>query len=284
LSVTDLDSERTLRNLEEAAQFLNRKSVGPDVAIVLGSGLGALTGRVVAPLTLSYSDIPHMPASTVVGHAGQLTFGLLGGLRVACLSGRAHLYEGNPPESVVFGVRLLGLLGVKFVIVTNAAGGIDRLLGPGDLMLIRDHLNLTGQSPLLGPNLAPLGPRFPDMSAAYSPELRLLAQKAALGRGMTLRDGVYAGVLGPSYETPAEVDMLERLGAAAVGMSTVLEVIALRHMGVPVLGISCITNRAAGRSPTPLSHEEVSQIAGLSEQKFCDLVEDVCKIVAAMQI
>lgn len=282
--MSDLDPTRQVRELEAAAQFLQRKSVGPDVGIVLGSGLGALAGRVVAPLSLPYADIPHMPGSTVVGHAGQLTFGILGGIRVACLGGRAHLYEGNRPESVVFGVRLLALLGAKFVIVTNAAGGIDRRFEPGDLMLIRDHMNLTGQNPLFGPNLEALGPRFSDMSQPYDKGLRELAHRAALRRELTLQEGIYAGVLGPSYETPAEVDMLERLGASAVGMSTVLEVIALRHMGVPVLGISCITNRAAGRGLGTLSHEEVSQIAGESEQKFCDLVEDVCKTVAAMQI
>lgn len=282
--VSDPEPTRQVRELEAAAQLLRKKSVGPDVGIVLGSGLGALTSRVVAPLSLPYADIPHMPGSTVVGHAGQLTFGLLGGIRVACLSGRAHLYEGNHPEAVVFGVRLLGLLGAKFVIVTNAAGGIDRRFEPGHLMLIRDHLNLTGQNPLFGPNLEALGPRFPDMSQAYDRGLRDLARHAALRQGLTLEEGIYAGVLGPSYETPAEVDMLERLGASAVGMSTVLEVIALRHMGVPVLGISCITNRAAGRATGVLSHEEVSQIAGESEQKFCDLVEDVCKSVAGMQI
>jgi purine-nucleoside phosphorylase len=281
--LSNLDVHSPPRELEEAAQFLRRKSVGPDVGIVLGSGLGALTQRVVAPLTLPYADIPNMPGSTVVGHAGTLTFGLLGGARVACLSGRAHLYEGHPVDRVVFGVRLLALLGVKFVIVTNAAGGISRTFEPGDLMLIRDHLNLTGRNPLVGPNVEALGPRFPDMSVPYDPRLGQLAQRLSFARGVALNDGVYAGVMGPSYETPAEIDMLERLGAAAVGMSTVLEVIALRHMGVPVLGLSCITNRAAGRSSTLLTHEEVGQTAAKSEEKFCDLVEDVCKAAAMMQ-
>jgi purine-nucleoside phosphorylase len=281
--MSNIDIHSPLRELEEAAQYLGRKSVGPDVGIVLGSGLGALTRRVVAPLTLPYADIPNMPGSTVVGHAGSLTFGLLGGARVACLSGRAHLYEGHSTDRVVFGVRLLALLGVKFVVVTNAAGGISRAFEPGDLMLIRDHINLTGRNPLSGPNLDTLGPRFPDMSVAYDPRLGELAQRLSFERGIPLRDGVYAGVFGPSYETPAEIDMLERMGASAVGMSTVLEVIALRHMKVPVLGLSCITNRAAGRSMAFLSHEEVGQIAARSEEKFCDLVEDVCKTTALMQ-
>jgi purine-nucleoside phosphorylase len=277
------DPGSSLSDLEEAAQFLTRKSLAPEIGVVLGSGLGALTSRVVAPMTLPYEDIPNMPRSTVIGHAGNMTFGLLGGTRVACLSGRAHLYEGHSVDRTVFGVRLLGLLGVKFVIVTNAAGGISRSFEPGDLMLIRDHLNLTGRNPLVGPNLDALGPRFPDMSAPYDRHLGERAQALAFSRGVPLREGIYAGVLGPSYETPAEIDMLERLGASAVGMSTVLEVIALRHMGVPVLGLSCITNRAAGRSPELLSHEEVGQTAARSGEKFCDLVEDMCKSAALMQ-
>jgi purine-nucleoside phosphorylase len=281
--MANLDVHSPLRELEEAVQFLSRKSLGPDIGIILGSGLGALTRRIVAPMALPYGDIPHMPGSTVAGHAGTLTFGLLSGARVACLSGRAHLYEGHAPDRVVFGVRLLALLGVKFVLVTNAAGGINRSFEPGDLMLIRDHLNLTGRNPLVGPNLEALGPRFPDMSAPYDLRLGQLAQRLSFARGVPLKEGVYAGVLGPCYETPAEIDMLERLGASAVGMSTVLEVIALRHMGVPVLGISCITNRAAGRGASLLSHEEVGQTAATSEEKFCDLVEDVCKTAVAMQ-
>lgn len=277
-------ASNALERLNEATLFLKGAGVRPDVGIVLGSGLGALQARIQNAMVIPYAQIPHMPASNVAGHAGELIVGQLGSCQVACLSGRAHLYEGHEPEAVVFGVRVLGLLGASGVIVTNAAGGIDRSVEPGELLLIRDHLNLTGMSPLVGPNLNELGPRFPDMSEPYDRRFRDLALSVAASLGTPLREGVYAGLLGPSYETPAEVDMLERLGASAVGMSTVHEVIALRHMGVSVLGLSCVTNRAAGRSPVPLSHAEVKERALGASQKFCDFIEELCKRRLGMQI
>ncbi|OQX66710.1 MAG: purine-nucleoside phosphorylase [Sorangiineae bacterium NIC37A_2] len=273
-----------LRHLQEAKAFLTQAGVAPTIGIVLGSGLGALRERIQNQTVIPYAQIPNMPGAGVAGHAAELIVGDLGAERVACLSGRAHLYEGNEPDAVVFGVRVLALLGARAFIVTNAAGGIERSIEAGELMLIHDHINLTGRSPLTGPNLDSLGPRFPDMSEAYDRELRDTALAAAGSLGIPLREGVYAGLLGPSYETPAEIDMLERLGASAVGMSTVLEVIALRHMGVPVLGISCITNRAAGRSPVPLSHTEVKERALGASEKFCDLLEELCKRRLGMQV
>lgn len=273
-----------LSRLQEATLFLKDLGVAPDIGIVLGSGLGALKGRIQNATVIPYARIPHMPGASVAGHAGELIAGQLGSCQVACLSGRAHLYEGHEPEAVVFGVRMLGLLKASAMIVTNAAGGIDRSIEPGELLLIRDHLNLTGTSPLVGPNLDQLGPRFPDMSEPYDRGFRDVALSAAGTLGIPLREGTYAGLLGPSYETPAEIDMLERMGAAAVGMSTVHEVIALRHMGVGVLALSCVTNRAAGRSPVPLSHAEVKERALGASQKFCDLIEELCKRRLGMQI
>jgi purine-nucleoside phosphorylase len=219
-------------------------------------------------VAIRYTDIPFMGQSTVVGHAGNLVLGLSGGVPVACLQGRAHLYEGNSPERSVFGVRLLARLGCKAALLTNAAGGIRAELQPGDLMLIRDHLNLTGQNPLAGPNDETLGLRFPDMTNAYDNKVAALAHVVAGKSAVPLSDGVYAGLLGPSYETPAEIRMLRTLGADAVGMSTVYEVIALRHMGVQCGAISVITNLAAGISPTPLSHTEVEETARHVQQRL----------------
>jgi len=247
--------------LEAAARLvLGRAPSPPRIGLVLGSGLGGvaatLTGRVAVP----YGDIPGFPAPGVAGHGGELVLGGVRGVSVACLSGRVHLYEGHTPAKVVFGVRLLSALGCDIVLVTNAAGGIREGLRPGGLLLIGDHVNLTGTSPLVGPNEPPF-PRFPDMSTAYDVRCRELAHEAAGAEGLTLEEGVYAGVLGPSYETPAEIRLLRTLGADAVGMSTVLEVIALRHRGVRVGALSLITNLAAGMSSAPLDHAEV-QAAG----------------------
>ena len=232
----------------------------PKIGVVLGSGLGgfgaALAGRVAVPC----AEIPGFPAPGVQGHGGELLFGAVRGVEVACLSGRVHLYEGHRPETVVLGVRLLAALGCGVVLLTNAAGGIRAGLRAGGLLLIRDHVNLTGVNPLVGPNEPPF-PRFPDMSAAYDPRCRELAHETARAEGLELDEGVYAGVLGPSYETPAEIRMLRTLGADAVGMSTVLETIALRHRAVRVGGLSLITNLAAGLSPTELDHAEVQAAA-----------------------
>jgi len=232
----------------------------PTVAVMLGSGLGGFVEALTEPLILPYSEIPGCPASTVSGHAGRLVVGELGGQPIAVLQGRFHLYEGYAASEVVFPIRLLGLAGVKSFAITNAAGGVDPEFSPGELMLITDHLNLSGQNPLLGPNEERFGPRFPDMSEAYSRRLLNLAREVASEHGIALREGVYSVLGGPSYETPAEVRMLRLLGAHAVGMSTVFEVIAAQHMGCEVLGVSLISNHAAGITPEPLSHDEVIQV------------------------
>ena len=234
---------------------------GPVVGVVLGSGLGSFADSLTNLVKVPYSEIPHFAASKVVGHAGNLCFGTVSGVPVVCMQGRVHLYEGHPVADVVHGARTMAKLGVRCVLVTNAAGGLDPSWAAGDLMLVRDHLNLTGTSPLLGENPEALGPRFPDMSKAYEPALADALRRVAKRANITLREGVYAGLLGPQYETPAEVRMVGALGAQAVGMSTVLEVIALRHMGVAVGAMSCITNLAAGISPTLLDHKEVEATA-----------------------
>jgi len=253
-----------------ASHLTDAIGVCPSVGVVLGSGLGAFGDQLER--SFAYEDLAGMPVSRVAGHAGRLRVGKIGGVEVACLQGRAHLYEGHPPRDVVFGVRLLARLGCRAVLLTNAAGGIAPQLAPGDRMLITDHLNLTGTSPLVGPHDTSLGLRFPEMGQAYDLRLRDLAQAAARETRVTLSEGVYAGLLGPSYETPAEIRMLRTLGADAVGMSTVLEVIALRQMGVRVGAISCITNLAAGISPVPLDHAEVQAIAQRTSEPFVALL------------
>ncbi len=248
-------------SVAEAAEFLrSRFTERPLVGLVLGSGLGAYSGSFDARVGVAYRDIPGFLAPAVEGHAGELVSGRVRGVSVACLSGRVHLYEGHPVERVVFGVRVLAELGCRAVLLTNAAGGIRQGLSAGSLLLLTDHVNLTGTSPLIGPNV-PGRARFPDMSKAYDPGLLALARATATAEGMKLEEGVYAGLVGPSYETPAEIRMLRTLGADAVGMSTVLEVIALRHAGVRVGAVSVVTNLAAGLSEQPLDHAEV-QAAG----------------------
>ncbi|GBC77931.1 Purine nucleoside phosphorylase 1 [bacterium HR08] len=248
--------------VQEAVHFLRaRSALSPEVGLVLGSGLGAVADRLADVLVLDYGDIPHFPPVTVVGHTGRLWLGRLGATAVAVLQGRFHYYEGYSMEEVTFPVRVLGALGVRELIVTNAAGGINLRLRPGSLMLIADHLNLMGVNPLRGPNEERFGPRFPDMTAVYSPRLRALAREVAREMGLTPEEGVYAAVSGPSYETPAEVRMLRQLGADAVGMSTVPEAIVARHMGMEVLGISVIANMAAGIADRPLRHEDVLEAA-----------------------
>lgn len=247
----------------------------PKVALVLGSGLGSFADTLSDATALDYAAIPTMPVSRVAGHAGRLVFGSVEGVDCVAMQGRVHLYEGHPPSDVVFGVRLMIRLGARIVIVTNAAGGVDPRLEPGEIMLIEDHINLTGCNPLVGPNEDALGPRFPDMTAAYDVRLRELALDAASEAGFQLARGVYAGLLGPSYETPAEVRMLGALGAAAVGMSTVLETIAARHMGARVLGLSCITNKGAGLAPGALDHREVQDVASRIRDRFVALLRGV---------
>ncbi len=247
----------------------------PRVALVLGSGLGSFAESLEKKRVIPYAEITGMPVSNVIGHAGNLVMGEVAGMTVAAMQGRVHLYEGHSASEVVFGVRLMRHLGADTLIITNAAGGCGESLSPGDLMVIDDHINMTGTSCLLGPNEADLGERFPDMSEAYDRQLRVLADHVATQQGFSLAHGVYAGLLGPSYETPAEIRMLCRLGADAVGMSTVLEVIAAKHMGMRVLGVSCITNLAAGISATPLSHDEVTETATRVRAKFEGLLRGV---------
>lgn len=258
-------------------QLLPETQSKPRVGIVLGSGLGPLADEIQEPTVIPYERIPSMPRTHVEGHAGNFIFGKLANVDVVCLAGRAHLYEGHCVEDVVFGVRLMASLGVDLCVLTNAAGGITEDCSPGTLMLISDHLNLTGKNPLIGENDERWGPRFVDLSVAYDATARRMARDAAKALGVRMTEGTYAGLLGPTYETPAEIRMLEVMGANAVGMSTVLETIALRHQGVSVLGISCITNHAAGKSGELLSHEEVGHTALQASRDFCTLVTEVVR-------
>jgi purine-nucleoside phosphorylase len=258
----------------ETAEWLTRHGgAPPDIAVVLGSGLGDFAEALDDRNTFAYGDIPHWPASAVVGHAGKLVIGTLTGRRVAALAGRVHFYEGHDLRTVTFAMRAVGRLGVKSVILTNAAGGINLTFKPGTLMLIDDHINLMGSNPLVGPNDERFGPRFPDMTHVYSKRLRELAGEAARDRGLALAHGVYVALHGPSYETPAEIRYLRTIGADAVGMSTVPEAIVARQMGIEVLGISCITNPAAGVLPKPLVHDEVMEVARRVRTEFASLLE-----------
>lgn len=249
------DQPVRLAALEAAVRA--RTSLVPRVGVVLGSGLGGLADDVTDAVAIPFAELPGWPAATAPGHAGRLLLGRLGGTPVVLLQGRFHLYEGNDPGLVVQPVLLFRRLGAEIVVLTNAAGGVNPAFGPGTLMVIRDHLNLTGRTPLLGPNADELGPRFPDLTEAWSPRLRAALRAAGAAEGVELAEGVYAGLLGPQYETPSEVRMLHDLGADAVGMSTVLECIAARWAGLEVCGVSLVTNAGAGYSGQPLTHEEV---------------------------
>jgi purine-nucleoside phosphorylase len=258
---------------DETVEFLAaRTSLRPRIAVVLGSGLGAFADELTGAIQIPYSEIPGFPQSTAIGHAGKLVFGLIGNVPVAVMAGRFHLYEGYTAAQAALGVRVLGRLGVKKLIVTNAAGGIGTHLTEGCLVLITDHINLQGQNPLTGPNDPTLGPRFPDMTEAYSPRARAIAKSLLPG----LKEGVYAALPGPSYETPAEIRYLRTIGADLVGMSTVPEVIAANHMGIEVLGISCVTNLAAGMSGNKLNHEEVLAIGERVRGTLVDLLKRLC--------
>ena len=264
--------------IERAVEYIQNHAKGvpvPVVGIVLGSGLGAVAERLKDAVKIPYGEIPGYHKSAVAGHKGCLCIGLLGETPVAVMQGRIHLYEGHPVADVVLPIRVLVKLGCNKLIVTNAAGGINEEFQVGDLMLITDHLNLTATNPLLGPNDEQLGVRFPDMTNAYDKTMREEAIQVATSRSLTVRTGVYAGMLGPSYETPAEIKMLRGMGADSVGMSTVLEVIAAHHMGARVLGISCISNAAAGMSGEELSHEEVKEAADAVEEDFSAFVTDL---------
>jgi purine-nucleoside phosphorylase len=253
-----------------AAHVRQKYPRAPSIGVILGSGLGAWATRLEHAQALDYASIPHMPTPSVPGHPGELWLGQLGAVHVACLRGRVHAYEGHSVERVVFGARLLAELGCRAVLLTNAAGGIRADLNPGSLMLIADHINLSGQNPLVGWREHPA---FIDLTRAYDPRLLEAARRAAGRLGSTLPEGVYAALLGPSYETPAEIRMLRTIGADAVGMSTALEVIALRERGVPVGAVSCITNFAAGLSDAALDHDDVQQTAARSRARFEALLD-----------
>lgn len=261
------------RKLEAWVQGIRKRTdFIPETGLVLGSGLGELARKIQVTAEVPYGELPGFPVSTVAGHEGKFIFGLAGKAPIAVMQGRVHFYEGYSMEDVVAPIRLMGMLGVKKLFLTNAAGGIDTSFRPGDLMLIEDHISVLIPSPLRGENLDELGQRFPDMSQVYDPELRRLVLQAADRLGMELRRGVYVQCRGPQYETPAEIRFLRNMGASAVGMSTVCEAIAARHIGLRVCGISCITNMASGILSQPLDHGEVQRVAGLARERFEKLV------------
>jgi purine-nucleoside phosphorylase len=267
----------TARAKETAAVI--RKHIGkgkPDAAIILGSGLGRLADKITDRTVVAYQDVPGFPSPTVVGHSGAVVAGMLGGRRVVALSGRFHMYEGHGPDLAGFPVRVLRELGAETLVVTNAAGGIRRSFKPGDIMLIRDHINLMFRNPLTG-GVEQGDERFPDMSDPYDPGLIRLAREVAKSQGVALAEGVYCGLLGPTYETPAEVRMLTTIGADAVGMSTVPEVIVARARGMRVLGFSCITNLASGLSDSPITHAEVLETTLIAGEKMSALVAEIVK-------
>ena len=260
--------------LEKAKEYIcKRAGIKPAVGIVLGSGLGNFAERAEIVSEIPYEDIPCFPRSTVEGHKGRFIFGKIGKTPVVIMQGRVHYYEGYPMEDVIMPARIMGLLGIKTLLLTNAAGGVNKGFSAGDLMLIKDHVSCFVPNPLIGKNLSELGTRFPDMSEVYDRELSGRIKACAESLGTELKEGVYCQLTGPSYETPAEIKMLSVLGADAVGMSTAVEAIAARHMGVRVCGISLITNMAAGISEVPLSHEEVKEAADKAEVEFGALVE-----------
>ncbi|WP_456278441.1 purine-nucleoside phosphorylase [Bacillus sp. AK128] len=264
--------------VEQSANYIKEKlDKTPKVGLILGSGLGVLAEEIKNQITIPYHEIPEFPVSTVEGHAGQLVIGDLEGVQVVAMQGRFHFYEGYSLHKVTFPVRVMKEIGVETVIVTNAAGGVNTAFNPGDLMLITDHINNMSQNPLIGKNDPEFGVRFPDMSNAYCPELQKKAKAVASKLGIDLKEGVYLGNTGPSYETPAEIRMIRKLGGDAVGMSTVPEVIIARHAGLRVLGISCISNMAAGILDQPLTHDEVMETTALAKASFLSLVKEVVK-------
>jgi len=274
-----------------AAQYVRGKlgRLQPHLGIVLGSGLGSAAGSVINPVIIPYEDIPNFPRSTVEGHSGRLVAGTLGGASVVVMQGRVHYYEGHQPEAVTFPMRVMGALGIRAVILTNAAGGISEKYRIGQLVLISDHINMMGWNPLVGPNEPRFafkrnncGLRFFDMSEAYSKRLREMSSRAAALEGEKLDEGVYLAVSGPSFETPAEIRAYRTMGATLVGMSTVPETIVARHMGIEVLGISCVTNLASGLSATPLSHTEVFEAGRQVERKLAELLERLAMWMAAL--
>ncbi|WIV10975.1 purine-nucleoside phosphorylase [Proteiniborus sp. MB09-C3] len=267
-----------VEKINETTQYLiNRLNVKPDIGIILGSGLGSLADEISDATIIKYNEVPNFPTSTVQGHKGQLVVGTLEGKRVIAMQGRFHYYEGYPIEQVTFPVRVMKALGVESIIITNAAGGVNREFTPGDLMVITDHINFTFDNPLIGENHSELGPRFPDMSHAYDKSLINIAIKSAEKLDLTVRQGVYMWNSGPTYETPAEVRLASFLGADAVGMSTVPEVIAAVHGNIKVLGISCITNMASGILDQPLNHKEVIETSERVKNDFISLIKKILK-------
>ena len=263
-------------DVKEAADAIRAKVHAlPEVAVVLGSGLGDFADAPTDAVSVPYEELPHWPVSKVIGHEGRLVIGRMHGKTVAALAGRSHAYEGHSMAVVTFAVRVMGMLGVKALILTNAAGGVNTGFSQGALMVIDDHVNLMGVNPLVGPNDERFGPRFPDMTEVYSSRLRRIADQAGKGVKLSLAHGVYAALLGPSYETPAEIRYLRTIGADAVGMSTVPEALAARHMGLEVLGISCISNMAAGVLPQPLDHSEVMETTRRVRGQFIALIEGI---------
>ncbi|MCY7856696.1 purine-nucleoside phosphorylase [Bacillus sonorensis] len=262
--------------ISNAARYIKSKAKHkPSIGLILGSGLGVLADEIEEAVKIKYEEIPDFPVSTVEGHAGQLVIGTLGNIQVVAMQGRFHFYEGYSLDKVTFPVRVMKELGVDTLIVTNAAGGVNESFRPGDLMIISDHINYMGTNPLIGPNDAALGVRFPDMSAAYDKDLRRLAKQTAEELNISVQEGVYTAVSGPSYETPAEVRFLRTIGSDAVGMSTVPEVIVARHSGLRVLGVSCISNAAAGILDQPLSHDEVMEVTEKVKADFLRLIKTV---------
>ncbi|SFX03131.1 purine-nucleoside phosphorylase [Thermoactinomyces sp. DSM 45891] len=269
-----------IQRIQEAKEYISSKTNQTyPFGLILGSGLGDLADKVENKVIIKYDEVPHFPVSTVEGHAGQLVLGTLAGKQVIAMQGRFHFYEGYSQQDVTFPVRVMKALGVETVLVTNAAGGMNADFHAGDLMIITDHINMTGSNPLIGPNFAELGPRFPDMSTAYTPELVQVAKRVAADLGVTVQQGVYAGISGPTYMTPAELIMLRNMGGDAIGMSTVPEVIVARHAGMKVLGITCITDMAIGESLEPLTHEQVVEVANRTKPIFMNLVQGILKEV-----
>jgi len=269
-----------IEKIDEAVRYIRgRSALQPEVGVILGSGLGDVVDAVEIETAIPYSEIPGAKASTVLGHQGRMIFGHANGRRVVVMQGRVHFYEGYEMNEVMFLSRVIGRLGIRQLIVTNAAGGVNTSYVAGDLMLISDHINMMGLNPLRGPNIEALGVRFPDMSEAYPESLRTIARDVAKELGIDIKEGVYLALSGPTYETPAEIRAFRVLGADAVGMSTVPEVLAMSHMGIPVLGISCITNMAAGILKQKLTHQEVIDTTTRVQKQFTALVLGVLQKV-----
>lgn len=266
------------RKIMEAVEYIqDHYDVRPRIGMILGSGLGEMAEEIENKVSISYRDIPNFPVSTVQGHEGNLVFGQLKGKQVAVMQGRLHYYEGYSMQEITFPIRVMDRLGIEMLIVTNAAGGINENFHAGDLMVIKDIINLQGDNPLIGPNLNDFGKRFPDMSQAFSPKLQDILIKSGEKANLSVQKGVYVAMKGPNYETPAEVQMLKILGADAVGMSTVPEVIAARHSGIEVLGISCISNMAAGILKQPLNHAEVIETTQRVKEDFKKIIKETLK-------